>query len=423
MAAFLNDDQVRAIRAEFGSPVYVYDQRTLEAQAQAVLNFPNAFGLTARYAMKALPNSTVIRILTQKGLHIDASSGYEAERAMRAGVPGPHIMLTAQQIPKNLKHLIEQGVIFNACSLNQLRIFGDLFPGRSLSVRINPGMGSGHSKRTNVGGPAASFGIWHEYISDVHEICKQRDLTITTMHTHIGSGSDPEVWERVALMSLKICVGFENATTLSLGGGYKIGRMPGEVSTDLQVIGQHMAEAFEMTAGKTGRALRLEVEPGTYLVANAGAIVATAIDVVDTGKNGYKFIKIDTGMTEVIRPSMYGAQHPIAVVPAGEEKRGVDEYIVVGHCCESGDVLTPAPDDPEGLLPRLLTKTKVGDAVVIGGAGAYCAGMSSKNYNSFPEAAEVLLDRDGALHLIRKRQTLDQVLQNEIVPDFLTTKS
>ena len=423
MAAFLNDDQVRAIRAEFGSPVYVYDQRTLEAQAQAVLNFPNAFGLTARYAMKALPNSTVIRILTQKGLHIDASSGYEAERAMRAGVPGPHIMLTAQQIPNNLKHLIEQSVIFNACSLNQLQTFGDLFPGRSLSVRINPGMGSGHSKRTNVGGPAASFGIWHEYISDVHEICKQRDLTITTMHTHIGSGSDPEVWERVALMSLKICVGFENATTLSLGGGYKIGRMPGEVSTDLQVIGQHMAEAFEMTAGKTGRALRLEVEPGTYLVANAGAIVATAIDVVDTGKDGYKFIKIDTGMTEVIRPSMYGAQHPISVVPAGEEKRGVDEYIVVGHCCESGDVLTPAPDDPEGLQPRLLTKTKVGDAVVIGGAGAYCAGMSSKNYNSFPEAAEVLLDRDGALHLIRKRQTLDQVLQNEIVPDFLTTKS
>ena len=423
MAAFLNEDQIRAIRAQFGSPVYVYDQRTLEAQAQAVLNFPNAFGLTARYAMKALPNSTVIRILTQKGLHIDASSGYEAERAMRAGVPGPHIMLTAQQIPNNLKHLIEQSVIFNACSLNQLQTFGDLFPGRSLSVRINPGMGSGHSKRTNVGGPAASFGIWHEYISDVHEICKQRDLTITTMHTHIGSGSDPEVWERVALMSLKICVGFENATTLSLGGGYKIGRMPGEVSTDLQVIGQHMAEAFEMTAGKTGRALRLEVEPGTYLVANAGAIVATAIDVVDTGKDGYKFIKIDTGMTEVIRPSMYGAQHPISVVPAGEEKRGVDEYIVVGHCCESGDVLTPAPDDPEGLLPRLLTKTKVGDAVVIGGAGAYCAGMSSKNYNSFPEAAEVLLDRDGALHLIRKRQTLDQVLQNEIVPDFLTTKS
>lgn len=416
---FLSEDQVREIRAEYGSPVYVYDQRTLEAQAEAVLNFPNAFGLTARYAMKALPNTAVIRILTQKGLHIDASSGYEAERAMRAGVPGDHIQLTAQQVPDNLVDLVERGVIFNACSLNQLRRFGKLFSGRSLSVRINPGMGSGHSNRTNVGGPAASFGIWHEYIDEVQAICKKYNLTVTTMHTHIGSGSDPEVWERVALMSLEICVGFEDATTLSLGGGYKVGRMPGEVSTDLQVVGGHVAEAFRMTAGKTGRELRLEVEPGTYLVANAGAIVATAIDVVDTGEEGYAFIKTDSGMTEVIRPSMYGAQHPIVVVPAEAEERGTGNYVVVGHCCESGDVLTPAPDDPEGLLTRELVETQVGDAVVIGGAGAYCAGMASKNYNSFPEAAEVLLGNDGSFHLVRKRQTLEQVLGNEVMPGFL----
>ncbi|MDP6040002.1 MAG: diaminopimelate decarboxylase, partial [Candidatus Latescibacteria bacterium] len=319
---FLDEDQVREIRAKYGSPVYVYDQRTLEAQAEAVLNFPNAFGLTARYAMKALPNSAVIRILTKKGLHIDASSGYEAERAMRAGVPGDHIQLTAQQVPDNLGELVEKGVIYNACSLNQLRRYGELFPGRTISVRINPGMGSGHSNRTNVGGPAASFGIWHEHIDEVQAICKQHHLTVTTMHTHIGSGSDPEVWERVAVVSLEICVGFEEATTLSLGGGYKVGRMQGEVSTDLQVIGGHVVEAFRMTEGKTGRALRLEVEPGTYLVANAGAIVATVIDVVDTGEDGYTFIKTDSGMTEVIRPSMYGAQHPIVVVPAEAEERG-----------------------------------------------------------------------------------------------------
>ena len=416
---FLEEDQVREIRAKYGSPVYVYDQKILEAQAESVLNFPNAFGLTARYAMKALPNSAVIKILTNKGLHIDASSGYEAVRAMGAGVPGDHIQLTAQQMPDNLKDLVAQGVIFNACSLNQLRRFGELFPGHSVSVRINPGMGSGHSNRTNVGGPAASFGIWHEYIPEVQAICSDHDLTVTAMHTHIGSGSDPEVWERVALMSLEICVGFEEATTLSLGGGYKVGRMPGEVSTDLQVIGEHVVEAFRMTAGKFGRELQLEVEPGTYLVANAGAIVTTAIDVVDTGDEGYTFIKTDSGMTEVLRPSLYGSQHPIAVVPAEEEDRGTKEYIVVGHCCESGDVLTPAQDDPEGLLARELVDTKVGDAVVIGGAGAYCAGMASKNYNSFPEAAEVLLGRDGSLHLIRQRQTLEQVLENEMMPDFL----
>ncbi|MGA1197958.1 MAG: diaminopimelate decarboxylase [Candidatus Latescibacterota bacterium] len=417
--SFLSAEQVREIRREFGSPVYVYDQKTLEKQADSVLNFPNAFGLTARYAMKALPNAAVIRILTQRGLHIDASSAYEAERAMRAGVPANHIQLTAQQPPDNLKELVEKGVIFNACSLNQLRAFGELFPGHSLSVRINPGAGSGHSNRTNVGGPAASFGIWHEHIDTVHEICKDYNLKVTAMHTHIGSGSDPEVWERVALMSLEICVGFPDAQTLSLGGGYKVGRMKGEVSTDLQVIGSHVVEAFQMTEGKSGRKLRLEVEPGTYLVANAGAIVTTAMDIVDTGKDGYRFIKIDSGMTETVRPSMYGAQHPIVVVPAEEEKRGAGEYLVVGHCCESGDVLTPAPNDPEGLLPRELTEAKVGDAVVIGGAGAYCAGMASKNYNSFPEAAEVLIDRDGNAHLVRKRQTLDQILVNEVVPAFL----
>ena len=174
-----------------------------------------------------------------------------------------------------------------------------------------------------------------------------------------------------------------------------------------------------MMAGKTGRELRLEVEPGTYLVANAGTIVATAIDVVDTGEEGYAFIKTDSGMTEVIRPSMYGAQHPIVVVPAEAEERGTGEYVVVGHCCESGDVLTPAPDDPEGLQARELVETQVGDAVVIGGAGAYCAGMASKNYNSFPEAAEVLLGNDGSFHLVRKRQTLEQVLGNEVMPRFL----
>jgi len=417
--SFLTADQVREIRREFGSPFYVYDQKTLETPADSELNFPNASGLTARYAMKALPNAAVIRILTQRGLHIDASSGYEAERAMRAGVQADHIQVTAQQMPDNLEALVEKGAIYNACSLNQLRAFGDLFPGHSLSVRINPGTGSGHSNRTNVGGPAASFGIWHEHIDEVHQICEDRNLKVTAMHTHIGSGSDPEVWERVALMSLEFCVGFPNTETLSLGGGYKVGRMKGEVSTDLQAIGSHVVEAFQMTAGKSGRKLRLEVEPGTYLVANAGAIVTTAIDIVDTGNKGYRFIKIDSGMTETVRPSMYGAQHPIVVVPAEDEDRSMAEYLVVGHCCESGDVLTPAPDDPEGLEPRLLTEARVGDAVVIGGAGAYCAGMASKNYNSFPEAAEVLIDRAGNTHLVRKRQTLDQVLANEVVPEFL----
>jgi diaminopimelate decarboxylase len=151
------------------------------------------------------------------------------------------------------------------------------------------------------------------------------------------------------------------------------------------------------------------------MVANAGAIVCSVIDVIDTGAEGYTFIKVDSGMTELIRPAMYGAQHPITVVPAHAEARGTRDYLVVGHCCESGDVLTPEPGNPEGLLPRTLTEARIGDYLVIGGAGAYCAAMSSKNYNSFPEAPEVVLSKAGTLLLIRNRQTLDQILANEMM--------
>jgi diaminopimelate decarboxylase len=419
LVPFLTAEQVRRIQNEFGTPVYIYDQATLEEQADRVLAFPNAFGLIARYAMKACPSAAVLRVLTARGMHIDASSGHEAVRAMRAGVPADRIQITTQQIPDNVGELIDKGCLVNACSLNQIEAIGAARPGTEIALRINPGLGSGHSNRTNVGGPAASFGIWHEYLPMALGIAKQHNLSVKRMHTHIGSGSDPEVWERVALMSLDICSRIEGATSLSLGGGYKVGRVKGEVSTDLQKIGLHIVEAFRAHAAKNGQELELEVEPGTYLVANACALVSTAMDVVDTGEEGYRFIKVDTGMTELLRPSLYGAQHPIETVPLVDGERPHLEYVVAGHCCESGDVLTPAADDPEVLEPRILMETKIGDAVVIGGAGAYCSGMSAKNYNSFPEAAEAMVMRDGTIELIRKRQTLEQVLQNEVVPASL----
>jgi diaminopimelate decarboxylase len=203
---------------------------------------------------------------------------------------------------------------------------------------------------------------------------------------------------------------------LNLGGGYKVARADAEETADLQKIGLPLVEAFRSFAARYGRKLHLVVEPGTYLVANAGAFVATVIDVVDTGPGGYRFIKIDAGMTEILRPSLYGAQHPIEVVPAAPRERPRAEYVVVGHCCESGDVLTPAPGNPEALQPRLLPEARIGDLVAIGGAGAYCSSMAAKNYNSFPEAAEVMILKDGSVELIRKRQTLEQIVQNEVMP-------
>ena len=413
--SFLRPEQIRTLRAEFGTPVYVYDQAILERAAREVLAFPNAFGLTARYAMKAAPSAAIVRVLAATGLHIDASSGFEVERALRAGVAPEKIQLTAQELPRDLKGLVERGVLFNACSLLQLESFGRLFPGRAVSVRINPGLGSGHSNRTNVGGPASGFGIWHERVADVLALAREYDLRLTGMHTHIGSGSDPEVWKRCARLSLDIAARLREVTRLSLGGGMKVSRMPGETGADLQEIGAAVLPDFEAFAARTGRELRLEVEPGTYLVAQAGAIVASVIDVVDTGAGGYRFVKIDSGMTELLRPNLYGAQHPIEVIAHDGGERGEDDCVVIGHCCESGDLLTPAPGNPELLAPRRLSRPVPGDLVVIGAAGAYCAGLSAKNYNSFPEAPEVLIDLAGVPRLIRARQTLEQVVANEIL--------
>jgi len=161
---------------------------------------------------------------------------------------------------------------------------------------------------------------------------------------------------------------------------------------------------------RSGRGLHLEIEPGTFLVANAGVIVASCVDVVDTGAEGYCFAKLDAGMPEITRPSLYGAQHPIDVLAAGREQKAV---VFVGPCCESGDILTPAPGDPEALAPRWVATPRIGDLVVVGGAGAYCAGMATINYNSYPQAPEVMLGPDGALTLLRRRQTAEQVWQNE----------
>lgn len=417
--SFISEDRARSIQREFGTPVFVYDQNALEHQARLALGFPNAFGLTARYAMKACPTSAVLKVLAEAGLHIDASSGYEVERALRANVSPNLIQLTAQEVPGNLKALVERGVLFNACSIAQIHAFGALFPGRCLSIRLNPGLGSGHSNRTNVGGPAASFGIWYEHLDEALGVGQKYGLKFTRLHTHIGSGSDPKVWERVALMSLELCSRLPDVTVLNLGGGHKIGRVTGEETTDLQKIGLPVAEAFRAFAAKYGRRLHLEVEPGTYLVANTCALIATVIDVVDTGPDGYRFIKVDAGMTEILRPSMYGAQHPIEVVPATTGERTRLEYVVVGHCCESSDVLTPAPGNPEALQPRSLPETRIGDLIVLGGAGAYCSSMAAKNYNSFPEAAEVMISKEGSIELIRRRQTPDQIVQNEVMPSFL----
>ncbi len=416
---FLNETQIALIRERFGTPVFVYDQHQLEAAADRVLAYPAPCRLVGRFAMKALPNAAVLRIFDNKGLHIDASSSFEADRALRAGVAPEHIQITAQELPRDLKGLVQRGILFNACSLHQLRHFGLLFPGSELSIRVNPGAGSGHNNRTNTGGMASSFGIWHENLDEAFAVAREFDLRLTGLHTHIGSGGDPEVWNRCAGLALAIAERFPDLNRLSLGGGFKVARMQADTSANLEEIGAALQPSLAaFLDARDAEDFQLEIEPGSFLVANAGAILCEIVDIVDTGPDGYTFLKIDAGMTELIRPAMYGAQHPLSVVAsghaAGRDEADDIDYVVAGHCCESGDILTTAPGDPEYLSPRRMARAEIGDTLVIEAAGAYASSMSAKNYNSFPEAAEVLIDGSGEPRLIRQRQSLDQAIQNEV---------
>ncbi|HKW92341.1 MAG TPA: diaminopimelate decarboxylase [Methylomirabilota bacterium] len=399
------------VRRRFGTPCYVYDRAALEASARAALAFPAPYGLTLRYAMKANPSRGVLALFRDLGLHVDASSDFEVERALRAGFGPERVQLTSQMPSRALPEHIARGVLFNACSLHQLEEFGRLAPGREVSVRVNPGLGTGSTKRTNTGGPASSFGIWHEAMGEVAAIAKRHDLRIRRLHSHVGSGTDPEVWKRCARMTLDLVSRLPEVATVNLGGGFKVGRMPEEPSVDMADVGAHVRRELESFRERDGRALHLEIEPGTFLVANAGVIVASCVDVADTGAEGYLFAKLDAGMPEITRPSLYGAQHPIDVLATGRDQAPV---VFVGPCCESGDILTPAPGDPEALMPRWVPRPQIGDLVLVGGAGAYCAGMATINYNSYPQAPEVMLAPDGTLSLLRRRQSPEQVWQNEL---------
>ena len=408
---FLAAAEAAAVRDRFGTPCYVYDRALLEAAAARALAFPHAFGLTVRYAMKANPNRALLEIFRDRGLHIDASSDFEVERALRAGFSPERIMLTSQVPSPRLEEFVRQGVLYNACSLHQLERFGAAFPGREATIRVNPGQGSGSTHRVNTGGPASSFGIWHEYLDEAKALAARGGVVIRGLHTHIGSGSDPAVWTRVAHLALQIAERLPDVTRISLGGGFKVARVPEEPETDLHVVGEAARQEVLGFERRTRRSLHLEIEPGTYLVANAGVVVATCVDVVDTGKRGYRFAKLDTGMTEVMRATLYGAQHPIAVAAEG---RPDEPFVFVGRCCETGDILTPAPGDPSKLAPRDVPRPQAGDLVQIGGAGAYCAAMSTINYNSYPAAPEVLREGEGNFRLVRRRQTVEEMVGGEV---------
>eukprot|EP00938_MAST-03A_sp_MAST-3A-sp1_P004213 g4213.t1 len=399
---------------------------------------PSAFGVTPRFALKANPSVSVLKCLRHAGIrHIDASSVYEVRRALLAGFEIDHISLSTQMLSDEYVDFFERGMRLNLCSLSQLVRFGERFRGcQHVGLRFNPGLGSGEVDATNVGGPASSFGIWYESVDKVREILNRFNLRVVRIHTHIGSGTDVKIWNKAANLSLRLCKSFPHVKTLNLGGGFKVARMSDEISTDIQKVGEHIKRSFELFQEETGgRELHLEIEPGNYLCTSAGALVCTIQDVTSTSR--YDFLKLDSGMTEILRPMLYGSQHNIVLVrrknvestyqivrdafeddnsfSSSSSSSSSNEYVVVGKCCESGDLLTCKKNTPARIRPRnLLNRARIGDLIIVEGCGSYCSSMCAKHYNSYPTAAEVMCFENGNTRLIRRRGVLQDVMSGEI---------
>lgn len=422
--------QVLEVADTFGTPAYVYDADSVVSRCRDVLAMPNAFGLRTRYAMKANSNRAILQLIAGQGFGIDASSLNEARRAAAAGIQADRIMLTTQEVPvgqdrADLERMMLDGMRYNACSLLQLELVVDFASAHRLplSIRVHPGAGSGESATRNTGSKYSCFGVHLSVIQQALDVVTQKGAIVDQVHVHIGSGGDPEAWRQNIDRELGFVERlFPGVVKVSFGGGFKVARMPGETAADIEDLGRYAKRRFEEFRDRTGRELIMEVEPGTYLVANSGYLVTRVIDLKHTGEDGFDFILVDGGMEVNTRPLLYGSEHPFYMVSGRGEQlssefclasgRDVREHVVVGRCCESGDSQTL--DAVGHITPRRMATPEVGDLLVIGGCGAYCSTMSPFNYNSHPQAAEVLVSGGGRIDLVRRRERLEDLWRNEL---------
>ncbi len=422
---FLTPAEVSHVAETFGTPVFVYDEHGIRERIALLKQLPSAFGHTIRYSLKACPSAAIIRLFDTLGVSFDASSVWEVERAVRVGVAPDRILLTAQEAVFNtmLTDYLDRGLSFDAGSLHQLASYGKARPGTAVSIRINPGFGSGLVHRLTSGGPDSSFGIWHEQVIEVKTIAQQYGLTIERLHAHIGSGHHADVLLPAGRRLLEIAADFPDATIVNLGGGYRLKIMVDDPEYDHSVWAAELAREISEFAETSGRSLHVEMEPGTFLMANSGSILAEVIDVVETGADGHRFVKLNAGLTEILRPSYYGSAHPlVAIHRDGTVPPEGPASCVSGHCCIAGDTLTTEPGNVEALRPVRLGEVTPGDFVVIERSGGYCSSMAMKNFNSYPEAAEILKRQDGSFTVIRERQSMDQIVANERIPADLSVE-
>ena len=407
----LNADNLLRLPAEFGCPVWVYDAQIVREKIAALHQFD-----VVRFAQKACSNIHILRLMREQGVKVDSVSLGEIERALAAGfVPGKdEIVFTADMIDEaTLARVHELSIPVNAGSVDMLEQLGQLSPGHRVWLRVNPGFGHGHSQKTNTGGENSKHGIWYSDLPAALEVIQRYKLKLVGIHMHIGSGVDYAHLEQVCGAMVRQVVEFgQDLEAISAGGGLSIPYREGEEAIDTDHYFGLWNAARDSIARHLGHAVKLEIEPGRFLVAEAGVLVAQVRSVKEMGSR--HFVLIDAGFNDLMRPAMYGSYHHISAL-AGDgrslQQTPQRETVVAGPLCESGDVFTQ--QEGGNVETRLLPAVVPGDYLVLHDTGAYGASMSS-NYNSRPLLPEVLFD-NGVARLIRRRQTIDELLALELI--------
>ena len=408
---------------QHGTPLWVYDAATITARIQSLQAFD-----VVRFAQKANSNTHILRLMKSLGVAVDAVSLGEIERALAAGFkPGLHavngvnhaeIVFTADLFDRaTLERVAELGIPVNCGSTDMLDQLGTVSPGHAVWLRINPGFGHGHSNKTNTGGEHSKHGIWHAELVDALARVRANGLALQGLHMHIGSGVDYSHLSDVcgAMVALVQTVKDQGMDlhAISAGGGLSIPYQAGEPTLDTAHYFALWDAARQQVAALLGHAITLELEPGRYLVAESGVLVSEVRATKHQGSA--RFVMVDAGFSDLMRPAMYGSYHGMEIIHAdGTPATGaLQPTAVAGPLCESGDVFTQG----EGgvVLNRDLPTARVGDLLVLHDTGAYGASMSS-NYNTRPLVPEVLVEggaHTGAARLIRRKQTIAELIALE----------
>ncbi len=402
MQSTLSNKQLVNIAQQFGTPLYVYDAAYITTQYQKL---STAFAQTNTkifYACKALTNVNILKHIKSIGCNVDCSSINEVKLALLAGFETTNILYTSNGINfSEIEEAQNLGVHINIDSLSNLEKFGKKF-GNSypVGIRLRPNIMAGGNIKISTGHNKSKFGIPIDYLENILSIVNNYNVNIQNLHIHTGSDiKDVEVFVKGIDVLFDIIPHFKNLKSVDLGGGFKVPYKVGDGETDIELLAKKVKEAFDNHPNPNGSPLQVWFEPGKFLVSAAGYLI-TEVNVLKETANTV-FAGVNSGFNHLIRPMFYDAYHQIENIsnPNGEEKA----YTIVGNICETDTFATD----------RKIAHISEGDLLVFKNAGAYGYEMSS-NFNSRLKPAEVLI-KNGESILIRKRDTFDDILRNQVL--------